>query len=204
MPHIYEIQPEVVSQLNRQRLISVILAVIISILSCSLLGLIFGLLKILIVSTTVEPMISYQQESAITESVIEPKKVVSSVLKKPASPSSSAVTIITANAPADISLPTPEVEIDALSLEFGETEGFGEGWGQGKEFDSQIEEGSFSLFGKMGGGGGLKGHLYDFKQTKRKKATEVQSAPAFKAAFKAIVVSKYDKKGIFIITIECV
>lgn len=167
----HSISPEVVAKLKLQKRNNTIAAIVIAILLCMLIGLLFWMLKYFIPSRHVEPIVSYIADSSDIEEVVK-QKVVNEVRKKPSSPSSSAVSIITANAPSEISIPTPEIEIETLSVDFGESDGFGDGWGNGSGDGFGGGGGSFSMFGKIGGAG-LKGTFYDLKQDKRKRMTSI-------------------------------
>lgn len=168
-----QVNPEAQARLAAQRRNSTIASIVIALLVCVLLGLIFWMLKVLIPQKTAEPIVSYISDEPASEEPVK-EKVVNQVKKKPSSPSSSAVSIITANAPSEISIPVPEVEVETLSVEFGESDGFGDGWGSGSGNGSGGSGGgTFSLFGKTGGSG-LKGSFYDLKQDRDgKKLTSV-------------------------------
>lgn len=121
--------PELKAKLAAQQRNSTIASFIVGILIMLLLALIFWAFKILIPQHQSEPMVSYVADESPVEEPQKEKVRAANVKKKPSSPSSAAVQVVTASAPSEISLPTPEFEVDTLSVEFGEDDGFGDGWG---------------------------------------------------------------------------
>ena len=124
------ITDEALARLKSQRRNSSIAAVLVGTLIMMLLGLLFWMIGIAIFSDEVEPMVTFHEEVAEVDEVVQ-EKITTDVKKTPTSPSSSAVNIVVAQSQSSFSIPTPDVTVDSLSTEFGESEGFGNGWGGG-------------------------------------------------------------------------
>ena len=167
-----QISPEVEATLAAQRRNSTIASLIVGILLMSLIALVFWYLKDLIYSNKTEAIVSYIPDEQVDEEVTA-EKVTNEVKKTPAQPSSSAVSVIATTAASNISIPVPEVLVDSLSSDFGETEGFGEGFSNGFGSAGFGSGGGSTLFGKVGGQGGLVGKFYDLKRDKKKKLTSL-------------------------------
>jgi len=127
---IHASNPELEAQLKAQRRNSTIASLIVGILLMLLLGLVFHIFKDYIYSDKVNPIVSFGSDD-VTEDTLEKEKITSSVKSKPSAPSSSAVKVITATAQSEVAIPTPDVAVDSLALDFGEQEGFGSGFGDG-------------------------------------------------------------------------
>lgn len=160
------LNPHTQKALKKQQAFSILSSIIIALLSVILLGLFLFLLKVLIPSKAVETIITYNAPTEVAEEVIK-EKVVPVSRSKPTPPSaaSSAVNVITSTAPTAISIPDSEVESFVESIEFGEADDFGASVGS---FDGAGSAGAgfMTAFGRTGGGG-LKGKLYDVKQSTR-------------------------------------
>ena len=119
-----------------------------------------------------EPMVAYHEEH-IDDPEVEKEKVVKKVQKTPTAPSAAVSPVIQAQAVSAFSVSTIDVPTETLSTEFGESEGFGAGWGSGFDGAGAFGRGGGGMSTLCGrtGGMGLKGHFYDFKQDQEKRPT---------------------------------
>lgn len=165
--------PELESRLITQRRNATLASIVIGLLIMSLLALILWAINITIFVKETQPMIAFNTNE-IVEKTIKKVKVTPQVQKTPtASTSSSVVKVITVSATASsFSVPTPDVAVENMSLEFGTNEGFGQGWSVGSGFGQGASEGNYTLFGRQGGSGGLKGEFYDCKMDKKRKVNK--------------------------------
>ena len=129
MPLHAQLSPEAIASLHAQRRNSTISSLVIAVLVLVLIGLVLGLFllpkiqkeEVVIVSY------SYEQEKEKPEKPT-PKETVQ---KKPSSPSASVARVITSAAVSEVAIPVPEVEVTTPSLDFGDGNDFGSGWGSG-------------------------------------------------------------------------
>lgn len=117
------------AKLSKQQRNASILSFFVGILLMVFLALLFWLFKTFQPIKKTEIIVTYSVENILTPTV-EEKKIVPKIQRKPVPPAATAVAVITHNAPAEVSLPTPEIELEELSFDFGETEDFGDGWGK--------------------------------------------------------------------------
>jgi hypothetical protein len=136
-----QLSPEALARLQQQRRNSTISSFVVSILAVVLVALILGIFLLPnIVKET--PVIVTYASSLDEETKVEEKKVTTKVMRKPSSPSSSMAKVIAANTQSPTAVPVPDQLTNAPSLDFGDGDDFGAGWGDA--------DGS-------GGGGGFAG-----------------------------------------------
>ena len=136
-----QLSPEALARLQQQRRNSTISSFVVSILAVVLVALILGIFLLPnIVKET--PVIVTYASSLDEETKVEEKKVTTKVMRKPSSPSSSMAKVIAANTQSPTAVPVPDQLTNAPSLDFGDGDDFGAGWGDA--------DGS-------GGGGGFEG-----------------------------------------------
>ena len=136
-----QLSPEALARLQQQRRNSTISSFVVSILVVVLIALILGIFLLPnIVKET--PVIVTYASSLDEETKVEEKKVTTKVMRKPSSPSSSMAKVIAANTQSPTAVPVPDQLTNAPSLDFGDGDDFGAGWGDA--------DGS-------GGGGGFAG-----------------------------------------------
>lgn len=105
------------------------MSVVIALLIVALLMLVLGFILLPSLMKRETPLVSY---SAPTNEVDEiQKKTMSQMRAKPSAPSSSMTKVIAANVTAPTAIPVPDVEVTEPSIEFGNGDDFGEGWGNG-------------------------------------------------------------------------
>ena len=146
------ITPEAEARYRAQRRNSTIASLIIGMLIIGLMGLILWAIAIPYLIKKTDPIVAYSTP-ATSDEVVEKKKVVTSVVKKP-SPSSSSSSVkvtVAATSTSSFSVTTPNVAVDSLSLDFGTSDGFGQSWGESAGFGGG-SGGSFEFMGsKMSG-----------------------------------------------------
>jgi len=125
-----QLSPEALAKLHRQKRNSTISSIVISMLTIILLALLLGiyLLPQLVKET---PTIVTYAASLNEEAQVEQKKVTNTVQKKPSSPSSAMAKVIAANNVSPTAVPVPDVDVTTPSTDFGDSDDFGQGWGDG-------------------------------------------------------------------------
>lgn len=133
--------PETVARLRAQKRNSTISSIVISLLVVILIGLILAL--ILLPSLLVESpvVVAYSAESD-KESELEAKKFTRHSKQEPSAPTSAIAKVIAASTPSPTAVPVPDVNVTNPSVEFGNGDDFGSGWGGG-------EDGGGGGFGKI-------------------------------------------------------
>ena len=149
-----------------QRRASTILSVVTALLFTVLLAGVLALFILAPPMDAVKVITTYQPIQQGPDEVV--KKQIQRVQPKPSSPTSArAMRTITANVASPVSIPIPEVDEAEISVELGLGDDFGEGFvGEGMGHGA----GGGGGFGTTNPNvGGLRGRLFDFKQTDDKK-----------------------------------
>ena len=125
-----ELSPEALEKLHAQRRNSTISSIVIAFLVVVLVALVLGvfLLPALVKET---PTIVTYESNLDEDTQLEEKKVQTSMDRKPSSPSSSMAKVITANTASPVAVPVPDVDVTTPSMDFGDGNDFGNGWGDG-------------------------------------------------------------------------
>jgi hypothetical protein len=136
-----QLSPEALARLQKQQKNSTIASIVVSMLTVVLIALILGifLLPNIIKET---PVIVTYASSLNEETQVVEKKVNTKVVRKPSPPSTSMAKVIAANTQSSTAVPVPDQLTNAPSLDFGDGDNFGAGWG-----DTDVP----------GGGGGFAG-----------------------------------------------
>lgn len=123
-----KLSPEAQARLAAQRRNSSITSAVISLLIVVIIGLVLGffLLPNFVKET---PVIVTYASSLDEEQKVQEKKVTNKVTRKPSSPSSSMAKVIAANTVSNVSIPVPDNVTPVQSLDFGDGNDFGTGWG---------------------------------------------------------------------------
>ncbi len=123
-----ELSPEALRILHAQKRNSTISSIVIALLAVVLVGLLLGvfLLPNIIKET---PVIVTYESNVVEETNLESRKVQTNTQRRPSSPSSSMAKVITANTTSTTAIPTPDVDISTPSMDFGDGQDFGAGWG---------------------------------------------------------------------------
>jgi hypothetical protein len=125
-----ELNTEAILRLRAYRRNSVISSIVIAFLVIVLICLILGIFLLPSLVKDAPEIIVY--ESNVNEEVQEQdEKVQRNVDRKPSSPSSSMTKVMVANTASPTTVPVPEVDVTAPSLDFGDGADFGSGWGDG-------------------------------------------------------------------------
>jgi len=120
--------PETKAKLTAQKRNSTITALLVAILITILIGTILFLIALSPLFKNAENLVSYSPGSDIREEVSEPKA--SNVIKKkPSSPSANMAKVIASVSPSAVSIPVPINSIAEPSIDFGDGNDFGSGWG---------------------------------------------------------------------------
>ncbi len=134
-----DLSPEALARLQAQRRNSTISSVIIALLMIVLIALIFAFILLPAFVQEAPTIVTYQG-TAVDEQQVEQKKLNNALERKPSAPASSMAKVIAANTASPTAVPVPEIMVPEPSLDFGDGDDFGEGWGSG---------------GEAGGGGGF-------------------------------------------------
>ncbi len=133
------ISPEAVAKLAAQKRNSTITSVIIALLLCALLGLILWIISLTPLFKNNEETVSYSTNSSNEQEITKPE-MTDQVEKKPSAPSANLSKVIASTTPSPTAVPVPDITVTEPSLDFGNSDDFGDGWGSGG--------------GGSGGGGG--------------------------------------------------
>jgi hypothetical protein len=125
-----ELSPEAVERLRAQRRNSTISSFLVACLFLVLVGLILGFFLLNPIIKEPPVIVTYQTNSG-EEETLEERKVQTNMERKPSSPSSSMSKVIVSSTVSDIAIPVPEVDVSTPSLDFGDGDEFGTGWGDG-------------------------------------------------------------------------
>lgn len=123
-----DLSPEARQRLHAQRRNSTISSIVIALLTVVLIGLILGVFLLPTLVRETPTIVTYESNVA-EETKVDVKKVTTSMERKPSSPSSSMAKVITANTSAPTAIPVPDVEVSTPSMDFGDGDDFGSGWG---------------------------------------------------------------------------
>lgn len=124
------VSPEVEIALKRQQARATLSSLLISLLAIVLVGLILFYITIRGL-TLVQPDIVTYQASSQDENQIEKKELNPAIQRKPSSPSSAMAKVIAANTVSPTAIPVPEAINPVESVDFGDGDDFGAGWGSG-------------------------------------------------------------------------
>lgn len=163
---------------------NVAFSIVISFLVTVLLGVILALLSIAIPVKTVDQLITYAAPvEETTEDIVKPKVNTSRQVPTPPSSSAAVANVITTSTFSDIQIPDTDLITNMDSTDFGEIDDFGDGFGDfGDGFGAKA--GESTLFGSSGGKG-LKGVLYDLKQTPQREPSDLAHIFSKKGSFQA-------------------
>jgi len=127
-----QLSPEASARLAAQRRNSSITSIFIAILVCVLLGMLLTVIVLSSVFKDVPKVVNFQLPPQADEVVHEVKEVTEDVQRKPAAPPSSMAKVLASNAPSDLSVPVPDVDVAQPALEYGNDNDFGGTWGAGE------------------------------------------------------------------------
>jgi hypothetical protein len=138
------VNPEVEQALKRQKANATISSLLISILSVVLVALILFFLAIRSIDLTQPDVVVYKSTS-LEEDQIERTEISPTVQRKPSAPSSSMAKVIAANTVSPTAIPVPDTVVSVESVDFGDGDDFGAGWGSG---DGSKGGGGTTFFGQ--------------------------------------------------------
>lgn len=124
------INSEVEQQLRRQKASATLSSLLISLLAIVLVGLILFFLAIKGIDLSQPDVITYKAASP-EDTQLDKKQINPALQRKPSAPSSSMAKVIAANTVSPTAIPVPEVYTAVESVEFGDGDDFGAGWGSG-------------------------------------------------------------------------
>jgi len=156
----------VAAQLSRNRQKSVISALTIALLGIVMICGTLYVIKLFTIESAVPAIVSYSAPVDIEEQV-KVKKINIATSRNPSAPSSSsAARVIASVSASDISIPIPEFEVANIDFGLGDVGDMGSDWVSGTSGGDASDAGGFGSIS----GSGLVGHLYDFKQDRKRNA----------------------------------
>jgi len=123
-----ELSEEAKARLDKQRRNSTIASAVISVLFIAVVVLALGFFLLPNILKESPTIVTYKGQS-VEEDTQEVKKVKTSIQKKPSAPAPTSARVITSNAPAATSIPVPDIPVNTESVDFGDGQDFGTGWG---------------------------------------------------------------------------
>ena len=129
--------------IRRQQKLSLITSSVIALLSITLIMVILALFVLPALLMEAPQVVVYESNTQPTET-LENKKLSTRVQTKPSRPASSVAQVIAANVTSPTAVPVPDIAVTTPSMEFGDAEDFGEGWGDG---DGSGSGSGMSFFG---------------------------------------------------------
>lgn len=124
---LHATRPEAIAAVHRQRKRQLISSAIIGFLAVTLLMLVLSLILLSPITKEIPVIVSYEYEKEPVENPeTQPKETPK---KKPSAPSANLSRVIASSAVANVSIPIPDINVEAPSLEFGVGDDFGSGWG---------------------------------------------------------------------------
>jgi len=124
-----QISEEAQARLRAQKRNSTISSIVVSLLVVAVIFLVLGifLLPSIIKET---PTISVQYSASTSEEAeVKEQPKSKQIEKKPAAPAAAISRVITSNTASATSIPVPDVDFSAPSVDFGDAQDFGVGWG---------------------------------------------------------------------------
>lgn len=183
-----EPSPEVEAQIARQKRNSTIISILISIVGFILLSFLLAFIALKGTFRDISKVVAYSAPQVKEVETPTVPEVQHKIQNKPTAPASSSALakVIAASTQSSISLPVPDIEINPISTDFGNSNDFGDtGWGSGNNGSGQNVS---TLFGSSSETG-LKGTFYDLKQDKEYKISDLgkiyQSTSNFGSRIKA-------------------
>jgi hypothetical protein len=135
---------EAALKLNRQQRLSRLSAMVVALLVVLLLGLLLAFFALPAWIVTTPTIIAYEAERV--DDTLEPtRKTQMRAKPTPAAPSQHMSKVIAANVQSPTAVPVPEVDAVTPSVDFGDDDDFGSGWGGGDGFG----EGGATFFGQQ-------------------------------------------------------
>lgn len=129
-------------QLQQRR--SRILSIVIACLSLILIAGIMSLFALPMLMTETPTIITYSA-TLDEEQNLQEKKVVLETHRKPSAPAQNMAKVIAANTEAPTAIPVPDIEVTEPSINYGDDDDFGQGWGD----DAGFGGGSATFFGQQ-------------------------------------------------------
>ena len=131
--------------LRRQQKVSTVVSLITALLIIALIGIILGIIMMVTEKKEIPTIVSYNAFLE-DEVVVEKQKLRTNVSRKPSSPSSAIARVIASTTASPTAIPVPEINVPEPSLDFGDGDDFGDGWGDGDFGDGG---GSATFFGQQ-------------------------------------------------------
>lgn len=128
MSHHAQLSPEVIQKLQAQKRNSTISAIVIALIISALLLAILFYIALSPIFKNEQELVSYSAGSEHVDTIEKPE-LTNEVEKKPSSPSSSMAKVIAANTLSPTAIAVPKDTAAEPSLDFGNGNDFGDGWG---------------------------------------------------------------------------
>jgi hypothetical protein len=125
-----QLSEEALLRLRKQQRNSTISSFVVAVLVVVLIALVLGIFLLPSIYKETPVIVTYAS-SVEEETDVQEKKVTTQVMRKPSAPSSSMAKVIAANTQSPTAVPVPDQVVSAPSLDFGDGDDFGAGWGEG-------------------------------------------------------------------------
>ena len=129
MPIHIQLSAESRAKLKAQKRNSTITALALAILLTALIGAILFFIALNPLFHNEEELVTYSPGSDTQEEVVTEPTENNEIKRKPSAPSSSMAKVIASASPSSTSIPVPLNDLVEPSIEFGDGNDFGNGWG---------------------------------------------------------------------------
>lgn len=187
-----QLSPEAVENLRRERRNSTIISIALSVLFLTSLLLLLGMFLLPAIIHETPTIVTYKSPDVVEES-LDNKRVTTTVTRKPSAPANAITRVIASSNASPLSIPVPDVDVTTPAPDFGDGQDFGGGWGKAGDFGT----GATGIGGGGGFGssnvnsGGLKGFIYDLKQSPDGKPLPYTPA-SFVVSARSLIENQFD------------
>ncbi|MFD2257357.1 prenyltransferase/squalene oxidase repeat-containing protein [Luteolibacter algae] len=124
-----QLSEEAKAKLKAQKRNSTISSIVIAAMVVVLIFLVLGIFLLPNIIKETPTIVTYS--ASLNEEVeVQEKKVTNQIQRKPSAPANSMTKVIASNTSSPTAIPVPDVNVDAPSVDFGDGQDFGGGWGE--------------------------------------------------------------------------
>lgn len=161
-----QLSPQAIENLRRQRRNTTIASLLLSLVVVALILIVLGLLLLPNMIKVSPTFVTYLPPEVVAEP-LDNKRVTTTIKRNPSAPATAINKVIAVSAASSVSIPVPDIDITAPAIDLGDGQDFGGGWGVAGDFGTGAAVGGGGGFGSSNArSGGLKGYIYDLKQTR--------------------------------------
>lgn len=165
-----QLSPQAIEKLHKDRRRATIFSIVLSFTVVTLILVVLGMFLLPGIVKESPTIVTYESPEIVDEP-LDNKRVTTTIPRKPSAPANAITRVIASANQSPMAIPVPDVDVTIAAPEFGDGHDFGGGWGNAGDFGI----GGAGLGGGGGFGssnansGGLKGYIYDLKQTPKGK-----------------------------------